>query len=70
MFVDADQQLEAELELVLLHDGQPDEVEDPTSPASGPHRRWVVVGGWIALAAMAISAVVPTAQAVWQAMTR
>jgi hypothetical protein len=70
VFVDADQQLEAELELVLLHDGGID--EDPehwsTPNDAPPYRRWVVVGGWVALAAMAVSAIVPTAHAVWQAI--
>jgi hypothetical protein len=72
VFVDADQRLEAELEIVLLHED--DDSDEPRSGAAAPpfatRRRWVRVAGWIALAAMATGAVGPPGRSLWQALAQ
>jgi hypothetical protein len=71
VFVDADQQLEAELEIVLLHDdeGADEQHLDATAPRSST-RRWVRVAGWIAVGAMAFGAVVPPVRILWQSLAQ
>jgi hypothetical protein len=71
VFVDADQRLEAELEIVLLHDDDADE-PGPAAPSLRPPapRRWVRVAGWIALGGMLVGAVVPPVRILWQALAQ
>lgn len=82
IFVDADQRLEAELELVLFQDSRP-VLDDPSLPATGgadPHsysddpdaarpvRTWIRVGSWVALAALVVGTVAPSVMIVWSRM--
>lgn len=77
VFVDADQRLEAELELVLLHDSRPVLDDQPFAEAppqaedAGPRqtRRWIRVACWFALTAVLVGTVAPTAMIVWSRIT-
>jgi len=76
VFVDVDQRLEAELELVLLADSRP-VFDDPTftdvassdggedAGTTRPSRTWVRVGSWVALAALVVGTVAPSVMIVW-----
>jgi hypothetical protein len=70
VFVDADQQLEAELEIVLLHDDGDEPHPAAAAPRSPAPRRWVRLAGWIALGGMLVGAVVPPVRILWQALAQ
>jgi len=65
VFVDAEHRLEAELEIVRLEEA--DSGDDPDDPPRAiPRPAWVGVAGWLAVAALAISALAPPAAIVWR----
>ena len=76
VFVEADQLLEAEFELVLLEKGTPADLGADHDTAFGfdtdadelerrPNRSWVRVAAYVTLAAMSLGVIVPSVSVVW-----
>jgi hypothetical protein len=73
VLVPAEQRIEAELELMLIEQsrsaGEPAGADQESEdPGIRPARTWVRVGSWLALAAMATVAVVPSVTIIWRAL--
>lgn len=64
VFVEADQRLEAELELVLLEEARVD-TDDQDVAARTTRRAWIRLGSYLVLIGMVVGTVVPSVAIIW-----